>query len=298
MRLNTFILALTLAASVQVLAEEVTLGVFHKLSDHESFEKRGEIRVNVEEWLNHIQNEQASASASYSQSSKQKQQKKPLESFASYENTQLKASSLETFSDDFVLNTRAPIKPVELEPEPTERETDEEGRLESEEEFEQRVIEWKYRQEDALEDVELKTPGSYAFYQIKLKDEKSGWEAMSSVKSCLLIASDFKEKITLHLDQDRQLFAFDYYTSASKCEDDHKKEYSLKSLDQFKIVKIDLATPGAGPKALYTRAQAIRVDPTGKPEVEKTFFQKYWMYIVPVVLMALFTGGEPEKTAA
>ncbi|KAG0001002.1 ER membrane protein complex subunit 10 [Entomortierella chlamydospora] len=305
MKLSTYILALTLAASVQVLAEEVTLGVWHKLSDHESFEKRGEIRFDADEWHNQIQikREQANAPptsrSSKQNKQKQQQQQQPLQPFASYQNVQLNDAAIATLAEDFVLNVQAPVKFEEPEPEPTDRLVFEDGEVETDEEFEQRMDEWKMRQEEYEEMLQIKrTPGSYAFYQIKLTDESRGWEAMSSIKSCLLVASDFKEEITLHLDQDHRVFAFDYYTAVSKCENDHKNEYPLKSLDQFNSVKIDVATSEEGPKAHFVKAQAIKMDQTGKPEAEKTFLQKYWMYIVPVVLVMMLTGGEPEKTAA
>ncbi|KAF9896846.1 hypothetical protein BX616_006652, partial [Lobosporangium transversale] len=300
MKLQTFILALTLAISVQVLAEEVTLGVFHKLSDHESFEKRGEIRFDAEEWFElKQQREQASASATQSakltyqqrkellkqkqeqkqqpnqnQQQKQNQQSSPI----IYQNVQIDPDSMARLAEDFVLNVQAPVKVHELEPEPEGPEVDEDGQfVETQEEFEQRLEEWR-AQNEAQENggLSTKTPGSYAFYQIKLKDETTGWEAMSSIKSCLLVASNFQEQITLHLDSDREVFAFDYYTTASRCEDKDKQEFSLTSLDHFKDVKIDFATAVSGPKARYAKAQAIKIDSqTGKPEVEKTFFQKY-----------------------
>ncbi|KAG0202990.1 ER membrane protein complex subunit 10 [Mortierella sp. GBA30] len=308
MRLNTCILALALVASTQVLAEEVTLGVWHKLSDSESFEKRGEIRFDAEEWfnLNHQHRDQPTASST--QSSKQKyqqQQQQQQQQYQSqkaqivYQNVHLEPKKAQVLAEDFVLNVQAPIKPQERELEP-ERERDEYGNsYESDEEFEQRVEEWKMRQEEFdSADPALKTPGSYSFYQIQLRDESRNWEAISSIKTCLLVASDFQEEITLHLDQNREVFAFDYYTSATTCQDDHKKEFPLKTLDHFKNVKVDLATGRTGPKARYARAQAIKMDETGNPAVEKTFFQKYWVYIVPVVLVMLLTGGEPEKTAA
>lgn len=62
------------------------------------------------------------------------------------------------------------------------------------------------------------------------------------------MASDFQEKFTLHLDNDRQVYSFDYYTAAGKCEPEHEAEYLLTSLDQFKNVKVDLALSNAGPK--------------------------------------------------
>ncbi|KAG0239442.1 hypothetical protein B0O80DRAFT_79059 [Mortierella sp. GBAus27b] len=302
MRLSTCILALTLAASAQVLAEEVTIGVWHKLSDHESFEKRGEIRFDVEEWINYHQgHEQPTATASSTASSRryqsqQKQQPKKKPSVV-YENIQLNTGSAESLAD-FVLNIRSPVKPY-VHAETTDRETDDNGNfVETEEDYKQRLEAWAQDQEEEAQRAAEAAPGTPAFYQIMLKDEVRGWEALSSVKSCLLVASDLQEQITLRLDNDHQVFSFDYYTTAGICEDSHNNEYPLKSLDQFKNTKVDLVAPNAGPKPRYIRAQTLRLDQTGKPEAEKTFWQKYWVYIVPVVLVMLLTGGEPEKTAS
>ncbi|KAF9361685.1 hypothetical protein BGX34_006976, partial [Mortierella sp. NVP85] len=263
MRLSTCILALTLAASAQVLAEEVTLGVWHKLSDHESFEKRGEIRFDADEWINwHQSRAQATAASSQasarrSQQQKQQQQqqqqaKKQQEPLIVYENTPLDPATTKKTLKDYVLNVRAPIPQrnpeQEEEEESMERATDEDGNfLETEEEYQERLAEWKAEAEaEYTEKMAQMTPGSVAFYQIQLRDEVRGWKAMSSIKSCLLVASDFQEKITLHLDNDRQVYAFDYYTTASKCEKEHEEEYALTSLDQFKNVKVDLAISNTG----------------------------------------------------
>ncbi|KAF9905331.1 ER membrane protein complex subunit 10 [Linnemannia zychae] len=312
MKLNTFILALTLAASAQVYAEEVTLGVWHKLSDHESFEKRGEIRFDPDQW--HILNQQRiqqsgpnnafnAATAANSKSSrlqqqqaaKQKQQTElQLQNFpVTYENTVATSTSA---LDDFVLNVRAPVKIYERDPKPTGPHTYDDGVTETQEEFEQRLEEWTMLQEE-LDEAPEKTPGTVGFYQIMLKDESRGWQALSSIKSCLLIASDFQERIALHLDQDRKVFAFDYYTTTSECSEQSSQEYPIKSLDVFNNVKVSIDGPQTAPKSRFHKAQAIKVDETGKPEAEKTFFQKYWMYIMPVVIIFLFSGGEPEKKA-
>ncbi|KAH7043608.1 hypothetical protein BKA57DRAFT_470209 [Linnemannia elongata] len=317
MKLNTFILALTLAASAQVYAEEVTLGVWHKLSDHESFEKRGEIRFDADQW--HILNQQriqhAGPNAAFNaataanskasrlqqqQAAKQKQQTElQLQNFPiTYENiVPTAASAIATLADDFVLNVRAPVKHYERDPKPEEPHTYDDGVTETQEEFEQRLEEWIMTQEE-LDNAPEKTPGTVAFYQIMLKDESRGWQALSSIKSCLLVASDFQERIALHLDHDRKVFAFDYYTTSDLCSEENDKEYPIKSLDVFKNVKVTIDAPQTAPKSNLHKAQAIKVDETGKPEAEKTFFQKYWMYIMPVVIIFLFTGGEPEKKAA
>jgi len=96
---------------------------------------------------------------------------------------------------------------------------------------------------------------------------------------CLLVAADFKEEIRLHLDQNREVFAFDYTTPSDaprQCDQESQKEIAIESLDRFKDTKVEFATASQGPKPRYNKAQAIKMDETGKPEVEKNFFQKYW----------------------
>jgi isocitrate dehydrogenase len=63
-----------------------------------------------------------------------------------------------------------------------------------------------------------------------------------------LVASDFQERIKLHLDQDRKVFAFDYYTTSDKCSEEHTKEYPIKSLDVFKNVEVSIDGPQSAPK--------------------------------------------------
>ncbi|KFH67730.1 hypothetical protein MVEG_06462 [Podila verticillata NRRL 6337] len=301
MRLSAYILGFALAASVQVLAEEVTLGVYHKLSDHESFEKRGEIRFDTDEWVQYqeqqaeqrlLQQQQQNAKRQYKKKNKNVDLK-PAPQIV-YNNVALGEKQVQSLVEDFVLNVEAPYKASDIGEKPTELYEDE-----TEEEFAMRLEEWRMQQEEAEEKDAERTPGTVGFYQIKLKDEIRGWEAMSSIKSCLLVASDFQERFTLHLDQNRNVFAFDYYTSVDECADEHSREFPLSTLDRFKNTQIELLEGTKGPKARYNRAQAIKLDEaTGQPAVEKTFLQKYWMYILPAVIMFLFAGGEPEKPAA
>ncbi|KAI5474240.1 hypothetical protein MNV49_003773, partial [Pseudohyphozyma bogoriensis] len=48
----------------------------------------------------------------------------------------------------------------------------------------------------------------------------------------------------------------------------------------------------------YKEVKPVEVDAEGKvvePPKEKTFFEKYWMYILPVVAMLILSPGEDEK---
>ncbi|KAG0343655.1 ER membrane protein complex subunit 10 [Podila humilis] len=301
MKLSAYILGFALAASVQVFAEEVTLGVYHKLSDHESFEKRGEIRYDTEQWMQYqeqqaeqrlLQQQQQTKTGSRQYYKKGSKKVEPLlpEPQIVYNNIPTIAGRL----DEFVLNVQSPFKPTERGPIPEEKYEDE-----TDEEFENRMEEWRMQEEEATEKDNERTLGTVGFYQIQLKDETRGWEAMSSIKSCLLVASDFQERFTLHLDHNRNVFAFDYYGLSADCKPEDEKELALDTLDRFKNTQFELVTGISGPKARYVKAQTIKLDETtGQPATEKTFFQKYWMYVLPAVIVFLLAGGEPEKPAA
>lgn len=163
----------------------MTLGVYHKLSDHESFEKRGEIRFDTEEWVQYqeqqaeqrlLQQQQANTKRQYKKKNKNVDLK-PAPQIV-YSNIELGTKQAQSLVEEFVLNVKAPYRASDHNEEPTEAYEDE-----TEEEFATRVEEWKMQEEEAAEKDAERTPGTVGFYQIKLKDETRGWEAMSSIKS-------------------------------------------------------------------------------------------------------------------
>ncbi|KAG0266896.1 mitochondrial ribosomal large subunit component [Actinomortierella ambigua] len=275
---------------------EVTLGVYHKLSDHETFEKRGEIVFDTENW----------ASIQYTPLSTTP---KVAEILAKDFKLNLRAAGTGRYPTDDDHEDSGDIEYADL-PKHDQEHEDQEVVVEDQHEQEHGSSSQPHGEEDVdpavraaqelymkgAAQAQAKGPGSAAFYQIKLKDESRKWEALSSVKSCLLVASDFNEEITLHLDANRRLYGFDYYTSVDTCTEESQEVFQIQSLDQFNHVKLDVAVGQTAPRARYARAQTIKLDETGKPEAEKSFWQKYWMYIVPALLMFLMAGSEPEQT--
>lgn len=161
------------------------MGVYHKLSDHESFEKRGEIRFDTDEWVQYQEQQAEQRLLQQQQQNAKRQYKKKNKSVdlkpapqIMYSNIALGVKQVQSLVEDFVLNVQAPYKASELNEKPTELYEDE-----TEDEFAMRLEEWRMQQEEAEEKDAERTPGTVGFYQIKLKDEIRGWEAMSSIKS-------------------------------------------------------------------------------------------------------------------
>jgi hypothetical protein len=99
----------------------------------------------------------------------------------------------------------------------------------------------------------------------------------------------FKQTLTLHLDNDNLVFAASF--SADPLPPPSASDSSQPNL------KVVLLRPTSGPTPkLHLRKPAV-VDADGKeipqaPEVEKSFFQKYWWALALVAVLALSGGGD------
>ncbi|KAJ8523422.1 hypothetical protein ONZ45_g132 [Pleurotus djamor] len=152
------------------------------------------------------------------------------------------------------------------------------------------------------------------WYQLALErtDDKAEaqWD-VSAVKLCHLASSKF-EQVVLHASAGPESapFALDYFLSPvphdGSCHQPTKKktksEPLVAQLDSFasKInalnTTISVRLPGLPP------LPELRTPPplteTGEPVVpvpEKSFLQKYWLYIVAVLIALLMSGGPPEE---
>lgn len=87
------------------------------------------------------------------------------------------------------------------------------------------------------------------------------------------------EEITLHLSSGNVVYHISYVL--------------IPSAEQSTIVKVipDRSIP-EGPNPILSTP--VVVNPDGQPpeeEVEKTFLQKYWMYLLPIIILAMTSGG-------
>ncbi|KAG9307494.1 hypothetical protein G9A89_017324 [Geosiphon pyriformis] len=127
-------------------------------------------------------------------------------------------------------------------------------------------------------------------YHVQIIDDENQKQTfVSFTKWCLLQSSNFEDEIIVHLNHENKLFHFDYYTAQSRCNQNSPETASFKtSVQTIKAVK------GVVPK--LAKAAPIRPDGTVEPpHEEKTFLQKYWIYIVPLLLILMFGGGPAEE---
>ncbi|AOW06278.1 hypothetical protein B0I72DRAFT_139002 [Yarrowia lipolytica] len=93
----------------------------------------------------------------------------------------------------------------------------------------------------------------------------------------------------------------------AQIEADKGKEFTIEAKDGV-ITKINfkkglpaaedtvtITTAQAAPEAAIKEPVQLVNNEILKDEPEKTFIQKYWMYIVPILLLLLLGGGAPEE---
>lgn len=119
---------------------------------------------------------------------------------------------------------------------------------------------------------------------------------------CLFASSGFRDKFILKLDENNQLYHINYGVESSNC---IKRNAQHRRLSPKSIIDITVPQYGVRPvldnklmqqarEAVINQKQNIKAD--GTPiEDNRTFIQKYWMYIVPFVLIMLFSSPEDPK---
>ncbi|KAL9549201.1 hypothetical protein MBANPS3_005322 [Mucor bainieri] len=146
-----------------------------------------------------------------------------------------------------------------------------------------------------------------AYYQIKLKDERTGNILLQSVRMCQMVASDWSDEFVLNLDENNQFYYFSYYAGSDYCEKDIKYPIVTKPF----TTSIKVKTPIPGPKPLVgnfasqkktqqtkSKKPTAKVNdeiPDEKEIEEKSFFQKYWYLILGGAFMLMTMGGAPEQ---
>jgi len=155
-----------------------------------------------------------------------------------------------------------------------------------------------------------------ALYQLALEHEGDSSNALwdlSSVKICHLDKAS-SETLVLHLinAQDYNPFALDYFVSPiphdGSCREPHISEkgstpsiYLQSFADKIQHLNstILLRRPDSLPlPKLHAPPPLTPQGEVVQPVPEKSFLQKYWMYIVALLLIFFLAGGDEEKPRA
>jgi len=146
--------------------------------------------------------------------------------------------------------------------------------------------EFTFSSEDATQFKSMVKRGQ--FYSVRVVPQSgndgSGIFPMASVKACALEASSFLEAFTFHVDKYGSVLALDYKTPISSCNVPPKKKVS-EGLKFRSKARVQGAQEGKRPDL----TKLILAEKKKPPQ--KSFLQKYWMFIAIGVVVLLTAGG-------
>ncbi|KAJ3330943.1 hypothetical protein HDU76_004451 [Blyttiomyces sp. JEL0837] len=130
-------------------------------------------------------------------------------------------------------------------------------------------------------------------YHLQIRGSVSGIDLKlnATLRLCNLQSAGLKEHITFHVDQSGIPYHVDYVVPAATCDSSKK----LPAVAAFKPqIHISQSLEGVRPKL----EQIVAETKDGKPEKPQSFLQKYWMYLIPIVVIMLMGGGGEEPAPA
>ncbi|KAI9334608.1 hypothetical protein BDR26DRAFT_866909 [Obelidium mucronatum] len=135
-------------------------------------------------------------------------------------------------------------------------------------------------------------------YHLKLISD-SGIELKSSIRLCLLDHL-ISESFTIHFDETGAPFHLDYSVELSQisCAKSTGLGQVAIKLSELKDVttRVEYVKQEEGSRPRLEQITAELA--AGKENVEKTFFQKYWIFVIPAVILLIRMGSEQKEDAA
>jgi len=132
-----------------------------------------------------------------------------------------------------------------------------------------------------------------SLYIVKVNSGNLPWPLRAVADPCALIEHDLNDLVTLHLDWRAQLISVSLAVAEDK--NDRGKKLSENKTFKTKVAVQSMVTgPSPDTAAFVQRMEQEKLaKQRGETPDNRSFFAKYWMYIIPVVLfMAMGGGGE------